>query len=91
MSLEPPPVERENEVDSITSLLTIENFNPALETKVLIHGWMSGGNSSFAVDIRNSYLESRDCNVIVVDWAPLSSNLFYPIPMQDTRVRVNNL
>ncbi|XP_026470036.1 endothelial lipase-like [Ctenocephalides felis] len=86
VSLEPPPVERENEVDPITSLLTIENFNPALETKVLIHGWMSGGNSSFAVDIRNSYLESRDCNIIVVDWAPLSSNLFYPIPMQDTRI-----
>lgn len=90
LTLEPPPAEHENEVEPI-STIAIKNFNPALETKILIHGWMASGSSSFAVDTKTAYLESRDCNVIVVDWGPLSNNVFYPIPMQETRVSLSTV
>lgn len=45
------------------------NFDVSKETVVVIHGWLAGPNDVMAQSTKNAYLQTRDVNVIVVDWS----------------------
>lgn len=60
-------------------------FDNNKPTKFVTHGWLSGGNSTICIDIKNNYLTYYDYNVIIVDWSPIANTQFYPSPMHETK------
>ncbi|KAI5740434.1 hypothetical protein M8J76_003805 [Diaphorina citri] len=48
---------------------TFANFDPELPTKVIVHGFVAGAETSQVTRIRDAYLLSYDTNVITVDWS----------------------
>ncbi|EFN63482.1 Lipase member H-A [Camponotus floridanus] len=53
-------------------------WNPERPTSFYVHGWrgnISSGSPSTL--IRDAYLSTDDCNVILVDWQKAASNLWY--------------
>lgn len=48
------------------------SFNAAKETVFIIHGWNSDGSTSMPQSIKNAYLDTRDFNIIVVDWREIA-------------------
>ncbi|TMW43157.1 hypothetical protein DOY81_011763 [Sarcophaga bullata] len=52
------------------------NFNPAKPTRFVIHGWLQNHFSSMNKNIRDAWLSSDDCNVIVVDWSSARSAVY---------------
>lgn len=52
---------------------------------VIIHGWESSNKSAHIVKVKDKYLEKKDYNIILVDWAPLASNPTYIMPVSDTK------
>ncbi|XP_022917699.1 lipase member H-like [Onthophagus taurus] len=77
---------RSNEagINFITSTVSSINIDSSKETKFLIHGWSNDGNSRMPQTLKDSYLPSKDVNVIVVDWSGLSNLLLYPLPANGT-------
>ncbi|XP_041980523.1 pancreatic triacylglycerol lipase-like isoform X2 [Aricia agestis] len=59
-----------NNAQSITS----SNFNPAVPTVVIAHGWLSNQNTEPNPTIRAAYLSKSDVNIITVDWRSLASS-----------------
>ncbi|XP_053611460.1 phospholipase A1 member A-like [Plodia interpunctella] len=57
-----------NDADSIRN----SNFNPAHNTVVISHGWLSNQNTGINGLIRDAYLNKGDTNVIVLDWRRLA-------------------
>lgn len=53
------------------------NFNSSKETVFLIHGWKTDCFSPMPQTIKDAYLETRDINVIVVDWKDLAESEYY--------------
>ncbi|XP_014247493.1 lipase member I-like isoform X2 [Cimex lectularius] len=50
-----------------------KKFSSEKLTKILVHGWHNGLNSTFVSTLHNAYLERYDANVIVVDWSKYAS------------------
>ncbi|XP_067679002.1 inactive pancreatic lipase-related protein 1-like [Haliotis asinina] len=50
--------------DSVTS----SRFDHAKLTKIIIHGYKRGGNSSWVQNCKDALLRKGDMNVIIVDW-----------------------
>lgn len=46
---------------------------------------MSSNKSDTCQNIKNKYLKIKDYNIIIVDWAPIAKNVFYFLPMMDTK------
>lgn len=45
-------------------------FNPKLETKILVHGFMDGPNlGAWMRKVREAFLFEKDYNVIILDWS----------------------
>ncbi|XP_063235840.1 lipase member H-like [Bacillus rossius redtenbacheri] len=62
---------------------TLGHFSASRKTELVIHGWLSNGNTMSVVT--NAYLSSGlDLNVIVVDWRRLAS-LTYPTSAAATK------
>nr|XP_018917471.1 PREDICTED: phospholipase A1-like isoform X1 [Bemisia tabaci] len=53
-------------------------LNKSLETKIIIHGWMNSGESWFPILMKDTLLNDRDLNVILVDWSSVSYGFVYP-------------
>lgn len=64
--------------------LSESKFDFDRPTKFITHGWISNGNSSSCIEIKNNYLKYYDYNVIIVDWSPIAQTPFYPAPMYET-------
>lgn len=54
-------------------------------TFVLIHGWMMESNAAWVVDLTAELLEQGDCNVIAVDYTPISHQLDYISAVADSK------
>ncbi|XP_066253315.1 phospholipase A1-like [Euwallacea similis] len=70
---------------SIDSKPSLSKYvNTSKPTKIITHGWMSGGRKDSCVLIRNGFLHRYDANILVMDWSAISGNPFYPLPMTST-------
>lgn len=54
-----------------------QEFDPNLETKILIHGWLNSKDTDNFQLMKENYLRKQDCNVLVVDWSKLSYGFNY--------------
>lgn len=63
-----------------------EYFDVSKDVKLVTHGWMSNGNSSTVINIKNAYLETKDYNVIIVDWQRLARHFLYFNSVRNTKV-----
>ncbi|XP_045492970.1 pancreatic triacylglycerol lipase-like [Colias croceus] len=52
------------------------NYRSNRQTKVVVHGWNSNGNSEINPLITSAYLDVADVNVIVVDWRNAASGAY---------------
>lgn len=52
-------------------------FDPNLETKILIHGWLNSKDTDNFQIMKENYLRKQDLNVLVVDWSKLSYGFNY--------------
>lgn len=52
-------------------------FDPNLETKILIHGWLNSKDTDNFQLMKENYLRKQDLNVLVVDWSKLSYGFNY--------------
>ncbi|XP_076685801.1 pancreatic triacylglycerol lipase-like [Andrena cerasifolii] len=52
-------------------------WNASTPTIMITHGWRSTGDKSSCTLVRDAYLKVFDCNVIVIDWSAISSNILY--------------
>ena len=43
-------------------------FNPALDTKIIVHGYTQNGDVQWMYDMQEAFLNLEDVNVIRVDW-----------------------
>lgn len=66
-------------------MLRSSNYNERKATKIVTHGWLSSGNSTTCIQIKDEYLKTYDCNVIVVDWGVIAGNVLYHVPVVNTR------
>ncbi|GBP72516.1 Pancreatic triacylglycerol lipase [Eumeta japonica] len=48
------------------------NFDANKQTVVIVHGWLSNGNTDPNPTVRRAYLNKLDVNVITVDWRRLA-------------------
>ncbi|XP_030022464.2 lipase member H-A [Manduca sexta] len=53
------------------------NYRGNRPTKVIVHGWRNSGTTEMNPLITSAFLAVQDCNVIVVDWSRLASNINY--------------
>lgn len=60
-----------------------DNIRTDKPFKFIIHGWTDNADKGWYDDIKNSYLENGDYNVIGVDWSKPASAL-YPLSVQYT-------
>ncbi|CAG4965445.1 unnamed protein product [Colias eurytheme] len=49
------------------------NYRANRPLKVIVHGWNNDGNSPMNPMITAAFLDTQDCNVIVVDWRQLAN------------------
>ncbi|CAD1472338.1 unnamed protein product, partial [Heterotrigona itama] len=59
--------------DKVT--LQNSNFNISKYSAILVHGWMSNYKDFIAA--KNAFLQSCDCNVILLDWGAIAQNINY--------------
>lgn len=52
------------------------NYNGNRPLKVVVHGWNSNGNSAVNPQVTSAFLDTQDCNVIVVDWRGLANGAY---------------
>ncbi|XP_018335622.1 pancreatic lipase-related protein 2-like [Agrilus planipennis] len=64
-----PVILRAGEVNNLTL------FNPSLETKLLIHGWI-GNVTDWMRLAKNEYLRTGDYNIILLDWSAYALNMY---------------
>ncbi|XP_044732684.1 phospholipase A1 VesT1.02-like [Chrysoperla carnea] len=69
--------------DSIN--LSKSPFNSTNPTKILIHGFWNSGRSQFCQQVKDTYLNNGQYNVIVVDWGALAKPPFYYTASSNTR------
>lgn len=63
------------------------HFSPLRTTKIIVHGFISGGDSGWVMDLKNAILSKESTNVIVVDWSNgANPNLVYGQAATNTRV-----
>ncbi|XP_031833782.1 pancreatic triacylglycerol lipase-like [Nomia melanderi] len=48
------------------------HFNSMKPTKFVTHGWVNSHDSKAIKMVRDAYIKSEDCNVIVIDWSTIS-------------------
>ncbi|XP_059610015.1 lipase member I-like [Phlebotomus argentipes] len=60
--------------------IDLGNFNPQLQTKLLVHGWRSNEESDTVQNIKNNYLSKRNLNIVTVDYRDIAANNFYFTP-----------
>ncbi|XP_050673968.1 inactive pancreatic lipase-related protein 1-like [Leptidea sinapis] len=60
-------------------------FNAANDVKIITHGWFSSNNASWLEDMKDTFLQDMDLNVITVDWSSLAQNILYPASALATR------
>jgi len=63
-----PKVSQIIRIDDANSLKA-SNFNPALPTRILVHGWIYDINLFFIQEGKDEYLKKGKFNVIGVDWS----------------------
>ncbi|RZC34100.1 uncharacterized protein BDFB_009704, partial [Asbolus verrucosus] len=71
--------------DPGVSNLSSTAFNPALPTKIIIHGYNSDMYLNVLVEIKKEYLKTTDLNIFAVDWASLAVGPCYPAAVWNTR------
>ncbi|XP_014277740.1 pancreatic triacylglycerol lipase isoform X2 [Halyomorpha halys] len=54
-------------------------FNKDLDTKIVVHGWLSSSHSYVVHNTIKVYLASQDLNMIAVDWSTLAGYKLYPV------------
>lgn len=54
-----------------------QEFDPNLETKILIHGWLNSKDTDNFQIMKENFLRKQDMNVLVVDWSKLSYGFNY--------------
>lgn len=52
------------------------NIDVTKDTIFVIHGWVDSYQADSSQTVKDAYLESRDVNVILVDWEPISNRLY---------------
>lgn len=69
------------EYDIISNLvpdsLANSNFDPNLETKILVHGYGESGYSSWIETMGRAFLSVGNYNIIRVDWFPGAFELYH--------------
>ncbi|XP_060803707.1 lipase member H-like [Amyelois transitella] len=58
--------------------ITSKYFNESNDIKAVTHGWLSDSKTDWMQGIRRRFLDTSDCNVILVDWGELADNPIYP-------------
>lgn len=58
---------------NLTNTFDFSKYDVKKQTKLVTHGFQSSGSSDTCVRIKNNYLEVKDINVIILDWAPIAS------------------
>ncbi|XP_013103655.2 inactive pancreatic lipase-related protein 1 isoform X1 [Stomoxys calcitrans] len=61
-----------------------EKFNPALDTKILVHGWKSSTQSNSIQSIRGGYIKRGHVNVFAINWRDQADNIYYLRPARYT-------
>ena len=51
-----------------TSNFANSNYNQSLKTYLIIHGFLSDGNVTWLINMKEKLLSIEDANVIAVDW-----------------------
>ena len=60
-------------------------FDPALDTKVLVHGYTRCGLDPWIQELRDAFFSVEDVNIISVDWQMLAGpGPFYPAAANNT-------
>lgn len=62
------------------------NIDPYKETVFVIHGWRNTYESPMAKTVKDAYLDTRDANVIVVDWSKFSGGDYITAKFSVTNV-----
>lgn len=63
----------------------ISDFNPKLNVKFIIHGWMSNSNTEAILNIKNAYLSIGDYNIFTVNWEKIAKNNYYFTSAEQTK------
>jgi pancreatic triacylglycerol lipase len=71
-----PTVGHQLILNNVASVVA-SHFNPAHPTRLTVHGWQEGANSSPNPQMRNAYLAIGDFNVITVDWSVGASSTLH--------------
>ncbi|CAH1407445.1 unnamed protein product [Nezara viridula] len=66
-----------SEESSISQLKRL--FNKNLDTKIVVHGWLSSSHSFVVHNTIKVYLATRELNMIAVDWSTLAGYKLYPV------------
>lgn len=53
------------------------NYDGSRPLRVIVHGWNSNGDSQINPLITAAFLDTCDCNVIVVDWRRAANSINY--------------
>lgn len=53
------------------------NFRAHRQTRILIHGWLEGEESSINADTARELLSYNDFNIIIIDWSEGSQTINY--------------
>jgi len=48
--------------------VTTSSYNPALPTKIIIHGYLEYGNTLWMHQTKDEFLKAEDCQVILTNW-----------------------
>ncbi|XP_055696443.1 endothelial lipase-like isoform X2 [Lutzomyia longipalpis] len=71
--------------DKFLKEIYFADFNPRLQTKLLVHGWRSNEESDTVQNIKNNYLSRKNLNIISVDYRDIAANNFYFTPVFQIR------
>lgn len=62
-------LDRNNKNGTVISVSNVIDFNPAKETKFIVHGFFHSGAKVYFQEMKDALLGAGDFNVIIVDWS----------------------
>ncbi|KAI4494493.1 hypothetical protein M0802_008814 [Mischocyttarus mexicanus] len=57
--------------------LSKSTWNSVKHTKFITHGWLDNAYGKPCAKVRDAFLKADDYNVVVIDWEPASTDLYY--------------
>lgn len=69
----------------ITPTIIPEIYSPERPTTIIAHGWITKGETSWVLNMKDELMKKSDVNVVVIDWNMMASNLWYPQSASNVR------